>query len=172
MFFHFSPLRMCHGSRDFSVWLVAIKHSVGKVVSPQKRCVNKGMRKCWAQNHSSYNFFFIQITIMWERVWRLEVPQCIALTFCMISLNLYSHIPTLHYLSFPALLFTPCVIYFDNVYISRKTKVFKSNLTLSSQLQVELSVMTNVEGLSDYKMPHLHERLLLYFEGFRLKEGD
>lgn len=105
---------------------------------------------------------------MWERAQRPEILRHINPTF-MYDFSKFYITHAVPYLSFPAPLLTPCVVYFDGYVVKRR--YLKSNLSLSSKLQGNLCVKTNVGLLFDYKIPHLCERLLLYFEGLRLKEG-
>lgn len=92
---------------------------------------------------------------------------------CMIFLHfILPPLPTVQYFSFPTLLLTPCVVYFDNVYMVERLWKLKSALNLSSKLQGKLCIITDVEILFDYKILHPCERLLLYCEEIELKEGD
>lgn len=117
---------------------------------------------------------FYPVTTMWKGHKVLGSSSVWHPPLCMIFLNfILPPLPTVQYLNtFPALLLTPWVVYFDNVDIVERLRNLKSTLSLSSKLQGKLCVITDVEVLSDYKILHPCERLLLYFEEIRLKEGE
>lgn len=80
VFSFLSPQNVSWKQRFFSVWLVAIKHGVWKIVSPQKGCVNKGMRKCEHKIIPSYTFLSKQ---------QLCGKGCEALRFSSVQHSLF-----------------------------------------------------------------------------------